>query len=520
MKYKVFFVDDEASMRAGIRNSVDWENSDFTLAGEAPDGEIALSMMEEIKPDILVTDVRMPFMDGLELSKRAKLLMPWLKIIILSGHDEFEYAKQAIAIGVEDYLLKPITSAMLMETLTQVAERLSEEKKESTYVEAMIESERNNKIENFISDLLYGGIDLDLAPTLAEELKCPIIANYYLVMYIEFHRSSHKISDVYYDARQCAKTVLDGLEGVLLLQQGADRLICVLMDQEENQLEEKAYSLAQSVKSKVEANEQCLVSVALGTVVPQLKDWPKSLTDADISRQYMNLTKRNQIISMRDIRNDSLMPFSALNKLPTADKLRYAAHSDIPKLVAIHFEDTSSNSFVYMNYVLMDVLMSSSKIIEELGGNGNEVLAEYSDVSKLLQASYEAEKMNALLTAIFEKVITFRDNAAGGAYRDIIKKAQDYIQENYLSKDISIHLVAREVGLSPNYFSTIFSQETGETFISYLTNLRIEQAKLLLKTTSMRIIDISYEIGYNDTQYFSYVFKKKVGMTPKEFRSK
>ena len=520
MTYKVFFVDDEASMRAGIRNSVDWENSDFILAGEAPDGEIALSLMEEIKPDILVTDVRMPFMDGLELSKKAKLAMPHLKIIILSGHDEFEYAKQAIAIGVEDYLLKPITSAMLMETLNLVAARLTEEKKEIKHVEDMKEGERASKVEGLISDLLYGGIDLDLAPILAEELGCPIMAEHYLVMYIEFHRYSHSIPEVYYDARESALSILEGSENILLLWQGADRLICVLMDQEEKQLEKKAYSLAREVKNKVEESEQCLVSIALGTVVSHIKDWPKSLTDADISRQYMNLTKRNQIISMQDIRTDSLMPFSALHKLPAADKLRYASHGDIPQLVAAHFEGSSSGSFVYMNYILMDVLMSASKIIEELGGNGNEVLAEYSDVSKLLQASYGAEKMKTLLTGIFEKVITFRDNAAGGAYRDIISKAQKYIQDNFLDKDISIHLVAREVGLSPNYFSTIFSQETGETFISYLTNLRIEHAKLLLKTTSMRTIDISHEIGYNDTQYFSYVFKKKVGMTPKEFRSK
>jgi two-component system response regulator YesN len=269
----------------------------------------------------------------------------------------------------------------------------------------------------------------------------------------------------------------------------------------------------------VEEGGICLVAVALGTIVSDIKDWPKSLTDADISRQYMNLTKRSQIISMQDIHTDSLMPFSALNKLPTADKLRYASQSDIPKLVAAHWGNTSNASFIYVNYLFIDVLMSASKIIEELGGSAKEVLAEYSDVSKLLQASYGAEEMKTLLGAIFEKVIVFRENAVGSTYREIILRAQKYIQENYSNKDISIHLVAREVGLSPNYFSTIFSQETGETFISYLTGLRLEHAKLLLKTTTMRTIDISFEIGYKDTQYFGYVFKKKVGMTPKEFRN-
>ena len=127
--------------------------------------------------------------------------------------------------------------------------------------------------------------------------------------------------------------------------------------------------------------------------------------------------------------------------------------------------------------------------------------------------------MKTLLKTIFEKVIAFRDSAVGSKYHETIAKAQAYIQKNYSDKGISLHLVAREVSLSPNHFSTVFSQETGETFISYITRLRLERAKLLLKTTTMRTTDISYAIGYNDTQYFSYVFKKNTGMTPKEFRN-
>ena len=115
--YKVFFVDDEAAMRAGLRASINWDRSDFVLAGEAPDGEMALSMIAETMPDILITDVRMPFMDGIELSRRVSRSMPWVRIIILSGHDEFEYAKQAISIGVTEYLLKPVTSEILFQAL-------------------------------------------------------------------------------------------------------------------------------------------------------------------------------------------------------------------------------------------------------------------------------------------------------------------------------------------------------------------------------------------------------------------
>ena len=406
--YKVFFVDDEASMRAGIRDSIDWDNSGFVLAGEAPDGEMALWLMQEIKPDILITDVRMPFMDGIELSRKAKKTMPWIKIVILSGHDEFEYAKQAISIGVEDYLLKPVTSTKLMETLNVIAGRIEEEKEKLRSVEELIAGTRKVKIERLISDLLYGGIDVESALAQAEELKLPITGNYYLVMYIELHRSFDESDRYYYNACECAQGVLSDWENAIYLSQGADRVVCVLKGPDPDALVEDAYTCAQAVKYEVERDGPCLVAVAIGSVVSDIADWPKSLADADISRRYLSSTNRYQIVCA----------------------------------------------------------------------------------------------------------------AIGSKYNDVIIKAQDHIRDNYADKDISLHSVAKEVNISPNHFSTIFRQETGETFINYITKVRVTHAKELLKTTQMRTSDVGYEVGYNDTHYFSYVFKKNTGMTPTEFRNK
>src|SRR5574344_2020575 len=126
--YSVFIVDDEVIVREGLRSSIDWEHSGFSFAGEAGDGEIALSMIQDIKPDILITDIKMPFMDGLELARLVKKIQPWIRIIILSGHDEFEYAKKAISIGVEEYILKPFSSEDLLSSLTKVAQKIDAEK--------------------------------------------------------------------------------------------------------------------------------------------------------------------------------------------------------------------------------------------------------------------------------------------------------------------------------------------------------------------------------------------------------
>ena len=162
--YSVFLVDDEPILLEGIRSKIDWESIGLNFVGEATDGEIALSMMQEIKPDILITDVKMPFMDGLELSSAIKKIQPWIKIIILSGHDEFDYAKKAISIGVEDYLLKPFTANEVIESLKKVSIQIDRERTQLSDITKMKqELESKNKIiqKEFLIDLIHGVINHD-----------------------------------------------------------------------------------------------------------------------------------------------------------------------------------------------------------------------------------------------------------------------------------------------------------------------------------------------------------------------
>ncbi|MCL2200698.1 MAG: response regulator [Oscillospiraceae bacterium] len=362
--YKVFLVDDEAATRTGIRESIDWEASGYTLAGEAADGEMALSLMHEVIPDILIADAEMPLMGGLELSRRARQEMPWLKVIILSGHDEFEYAKQAIAAGVDDYLLKPVTSAQLLDALQTISGKITKDRR--TSVEALVASVQN-------------------------------------------------------------------------------------------------------------------------------------------------------------ISASGKLPLADLNNLPLVEKLRYASSAEVPKFVEEYlnsFDKSAVTSLIFLYYIFIDILLRASKIIEDLGGDPKEVLSGYTDVAANLSENSNHGSMKTLLTSLLEKTVAFRGRSVVSKYSEVLEKAQKFIKENYADRDISLNSVSKEVNISPNHFSMIFSQETGETFISYLTKVRIEKAKELLKTTGLRTTDIGYEVGYNDLHYFSHVFKKQTGTTPKEFRSK
>lgn len=183
--YSVFIVDDEHIVLEGIRSTIDWENSQFTFAGEASDGELALSMIHEMKPDILITDIKMPFMDGLELARILKKIQPWIRIIILSGHDEFEYAKAAISIGVEDYILKPFTHEDLLKSLNKVAANLDKEKKQLSDISQLKEELESNAAllkNKFLTDLVLGNLPHAAAMQKAETLGLDFISHYYKII--------------------------------------------------------------------------------------------------------------------------------------------------------------------------------------------------------------------------------------------------------------------------------------------------------------------------------------------------
>ena len=180
---RVFIADDEEIIRDGIRNCIEKEQERFLFAGEAPDGEMALPMLMEMKPDVLITDIRMPFMDGLELAKVVRRTMPWLRIVFLSGHDEFEYAQKAVSLHADAYLLKPVSSAQLLETLGQVAEQIEQEQQQLRSAGANSRSEREEDVlrEHFLNDLLSGSVPTAEAAVQGERWGLLLTAKQYLV---------------------------------------------------------------------------------------------------------------------------------------------------------------------------------------------------------------------------------------------------------------------------------------------------------------------------------------------------
>lgn len=363
---KIFLAEDEAIIRRGIRDSIDWEANGLEFVGEAGDGEYAYPLILKTEPDILLTDVKMPFMDGLELSRLVKKSLPNIKIIILSGYNEFDYAKEAIKIGISDYLLKPITSASLVDALKRVAETIREERERTRLLERYFVS--YEKYTEFLDKTDYSGVDRKLIEDflkLGSVEECgPFIDEYFAAVGEHNYKSlllrQYMTVDIFY----CVQEFLKSL--------------------------------------KVETDE-----------IPE---------------------------TLRDIK-------------------------EIPKVI---------------------------------GG---------------------VETTVAYLKALFHFALSARDKCSNDRYGNLIREARAYIAENFARSDFSLNMISAHIGISPSYFSSIFKQEMGQSFVEYLTKVRIDKACELLKCTNLRTAEIGESVGYNDPHYFSATFKKIMGQSPKDYKA-
>ena len=525
--YSVFLVDDEPIVLDGIRSKINWEEAGFSFAGEAPDGEMALSMIHELKPDILITDIKMPFMDGLELAATIKKTQPWIKIIILSGHDEFDYAKKAISIGIEDYLLKPFTPEELLSSLNKTALQIDKERKQLSDISKLREELKSNEAlikKEFLNNLVHGAEDMNTVIQKSSDLGINLISRYYKVLISRIESRTNNAQNQQ-EACSLLNSYSAAINEAVSFFHHSNLLVCIFKGSTQAELDDNSFRAAETISHIATKNQDCMVLTAIGKSVEHLSQLNISYEDAKNILQINSSSSENRIISSDDISEDNNESSDALLDLkegdPLVDKLKYAAKGDIQSIIDESMELIKKNPdqfSVFASYLLVDLIFAVSKLVEKLGGNIKELYPEILQRKFIDDAVSDETNFTKTLEQVLHFALEFRDSKVTGKYADVILKAKRFIEENYADPNTTLTTVAEAVALSPNHFSTIFSQECKTTFIEYLTNVRMENAKRLMRETDMKGYDIAYECGFSDPHYFSYIFKKNTGLSPREYK--
>lgn len=544
---KTFLVEDEVVVRETIKRMIPWEQYGFELVGEAADGEMALPLILKSRPDLLITDIKMPFMDGLTLSKLVKKELPDLKIVILSGYDDFNYAKQAISIGVDDYLLKPITKNAFIERLQEIHDRYEHEKTQKEYYEKFrleMQEYEKNASRDFFESLVRADSDLEEIYQRADKLNLDIVAEAYNVLifspdtqdgsgslaegYSQWEADVHKKIGNYFLNHPFAMLFRHQVFSYAILVKGQRETIksntreCV--EQIRRIMEEAGKNEGWFVAAGEEADRLSQIRQSYRTAVRAYGF--RYLYDGNVLYYHMleevkessgessGETSEGENVYLKSVNVNALDPAILQKFLSSglADEVESFLHD---YFYAIGQEPMGS--VVFRNYVVLNVRFSVLSFLKKMGYDDSEfVKEETEDIIKQTSGSMAASV--SYCEKLLKKAIEIRDENAGSQNHSVLKQAVKFIDAHYMDEELSLNKVAQVALVSANHFSALFSQNMGQTFIEYLTGLRMSRAKELLRCTPKRSSEIAGEVGYKDAHYFSYLFKKTQGMTPSEYR--
>lgn len=532
--YKVFLVEDEIIIREGIKNIIHWEEEGFKIVGDESDGELAYPMIIREQPDILITDIKMPFMDGLELSKLLKKDMPQLKIIIISGYSDFGYAQHAIDIGVNEYLLKPVTSIKLVAAVKNAAAAIEKERKEKQILEQyqlLVYQKQGEKRKDFFNALVSGKMSLSQIVEQEEELGINMVASVFCILLFQFkvQEDMYEYSNEIVQCEAIMTQALRRFPDIKVFERGMDGWAFILMGENELQINALTQELCNLLIHICDNKAHYFGGI--GRSVHRVRDLQQSYLDANSAFSLRYFESRDQFLSYNDVRNIkaqignrinvSELNLEKLDRNLLEDFLKRGTIHDVDEFVDSYFDGFGSNamsSALFRHYIIMDGYSAIMKFLKTLKYPKEKIDNSLKSMNSVTDQLSSLEDCCEFYKSILKEVIDLRNKNSQKRYAGLIEQAKEYMHLKFAMSDLTLDKVASTVNVSPNYFSSLFNQENGMTFIEYLTDIRMEKAKDYLRCSGRKITEIGFLVGYQDSHYFSYIFKKTQNCTPSDYR--
>ncbi|MCU6794680.1 response regulator transcription factor [Paenibacillus sp. WQ 127069] len=519
--YKVVIVEDEWLVLQGLKLTIPWEDMHCSIIGEASDGVTGLEVIQQEQPDILLTDIRMPAMDGIQLAEKAALLWPKMKIVFLTGFDDFTYAQKAVKLGAADFVLKPTNADELIRVIGRITSKLDEEKQRQSLQERMelrYSWEHPLILEKMLYDML-----LDYAGTMEKEWL------------LEYGGSSSEEFSSY----RVLLLQLDGLHtsGAAgeQLKQGIKEQMAVLSTLPAVRIHENRYALVVNriidrapLTEKLDQLSPLLPIIAeshvLGASEPciNIEQLPTAYQQAMSALYQTVFVGQERMIWFEDMdrQQDPLRTnYTRLEEL--IDLVKWGNPASIKEMTEIWYSQLihrhtdgleARRRFFEYTVTLYSLLLRDS----ELRGivlDSSFSLASAERVEETLELS-----LKRLNTSLFEwnrKYTEQSDTHKKSGFEEI----EAFIQAHY-AEDITLQSIAERHHMSESYFSRLFKKQVGTSFLEYITQIRMRHAKELLTNPRLKIYEVSVQVGYQDSRYFSQIFRKYTGETPTEFRKR
>ena len=539
--YRIILVDDEEEVRKSIIRKIDWQSVGFTVVGDAENGEDALEKIENLEPDVVLTDIRMPYMDGLTLAEKIRQKYPSMKIVIFSGYDDFEYAKRAIKLNVTEYILKPVNVEELTAILKKIQASLDEEIEQKRDVSLLRENyKRSLPIlrEQFLKDLVSRQMDEMTVAERLEQYDIPLAGAkkwFSIAVKAELSAVSGEVILPLHEERDLIPiSVMQILEenlknycrfSLFSFSGAADAEIAGIVAVDETNSQTGLIDILSDICKEIRKILMIPVTIGIGHSRTELGLICESFQSALDALGYRAIVGVGSTIYINDVEpmNTGKLQFTSEDESALIQAVKFGPEEKIREVTARiigRMSDAKVHARQYQTYIL-SVANCLVQLIQQYDLEMDELFADSkvgADPFTIIHQVMNRETFSKWLLGAALKINGAMNKERDNTTRQSMERAKQYIMENYQDPDLSVEQICRILHMSPAYFSTMFKKATGQTYIGYLTDVRLNKAVELLNMTDDKTYVIAAKVGYQEQNYFSYVFKKKFGVSPTKFR--
>ena len=543
--YKLILAEDEEDVREGIIAQIDWEKYGFEVVDQAENGREAAESIDRLLPDVVVTDIQMPFMNGLQLAEWIRSRHPNTKIIILTGYDEFEYAQKAIKLQIDEYILKPFSSQELIDVLLKVRSTIEAEIAEKENVFVLSEHYRKSLPvlrEQFLSSLVSRRLRAaEIAEKSAEygiNLSGELFQSSVIsIDYIRSDRASGAPEARPVSLRDTGDrnlqlfAVLNIADeicqkhsfGKVFIHRDDVVLLSVSQEPDESEITSRTFAILEEIRQNVQRYLKLTVTAGAGTVCRLPSMLFNSFGDALQALDYRLILGNNRVIWIEDVesRSSQMLAYDELTQQSLIRTIKLGTVQELREVVDELFGGLDAGQVSTQDYqiFLLEIITSIMRVAKESGSETNDFIgsgiSSLTEINKFNNMGEAKQWVIAVCSRLMDSIALERQSS----YKQLIDQAKEYIRSHYEESDISIGKVCQHLHISTGYFSSIFKKEMKMTFVSYLLQIRLEAAKEMLRSTELKAFEIAEKIGFADPNYFSFCFRKKYGQSPKEYKN-
>lgn len=525
---RLFVVDDEMDIRKNVIEKINWGANDILVCGQASNGREALELIEEAAPDILMVDIRMPIMDGLELTEYLSKFKPNIKTIILSGYDDFSYAQRALKIGAFDYLLKPCKAREILSAVIKAKLSIENEKnRENLFLSAKLQLNEAMPLakEKFLAQLIHNELfDLDYISEKFQKFAITLSPSNAIAIVIRIFDLSvclrNNPEDSFHSKRMEIKNSIHetiSFRHNFEVFGDSDDFVVILNEPDDKSLTQ----IADTLKNRLNSFLQTDITIGIGRNYKDITSLYLSFNEAKEAVKAGFFLGSNLVIRFDDIENmyKSSVPYPVEIEKKLLECLGLTHRNKDLEMYFIDFFHLLGIGSIPKDYIIkacISLLLSAYKLCVERNADTSDIfgpgLTYLDEIYNLHNLDQLKDKVWEILSKIDNVLLNKKSN------NRVVSMATKYIRENF-KNDLSLEIIAHEVYVTPNYLSMLFKNTLGINFVGYLNKIRVEKACELLKDMRYKTYEIAETVGYKDEKYFSYVFKKVTGFTPSQYRN-